>query len=650
MKKITILILIFSTILRGYGQITKTSATSLLRPASTNGTVLTTNSSGAIEWTTYSNLASLLGSGGGSVTGTGTTNTIAIFTGTNAVGNSKLVYDGVEKITFDVGATSPTIDLKTTGTYAKMQIGNNYIQMYKGTAFQYNITGTNIKHSFLLDNVEKVAINTNGLGTISGSAANPSRYFLSSTNTGDYFDGGYAITVLGTKRLGISGTGNLGINSTNVFIGTSGNEILGGSYQNVGVGNTLTALNGGNFNGAMGYFSLGQLTTGSSNFAMGAYSQYGNIAGSNNVSLGTYSLINVTGSSNIGVGTSAGGALTSGNNNTAIGGNSLSTTTIGTNNTSIGMTSGGGNPTGSNNISIGYQAGYDTGTPNSISNAIYIGTMMPNDGISNGMYIGNSSNNLMSWKGKTYNWDLPESSLNSTHDGRVWTFNNAAGKLQLLAPNTLANNNQTLIAQRIIALGANDLLFTASTGKILFGSPSIAAKFSGENVTNGLTAFNFKGVSANVNIDFNGTGINNLDGGSTNFRTYAGSPYAAFSSSGLDMTGKSISNLPTTGQTNNQAISVAQADATYAKIFAKGETAAISATVTANSIYTLDVTVTGISQTDAIIVNSVVNGATPIKLTASYFTTNTMRLAFWNTSDSDWSIIGGHKVYYTIIR
>jgi lysophospholipase L1-like esterase len=109
---------------------------------------------------------------------------------------------------------------------------------------------------------------------------------------------------------------------------------------------------------------------------------------------------------------------------------------------------------------------------------------------------------------------------------------------------------------------------------------------------------------------------------------------------------------------NNQAGMSVNGDAVVTKsqisntpiVVAKGETVAISQTVGAEGIYILDVTVNGIQQTDAIIVNSQIGGSTPIKLTGQYFTTNTMRLSFYNTSNTSWSITGGHKVYYTIIR
>jgi hypothetical protein len=416
-------------------------------------------------------------------TGTGTTNTLTMFTGATTIGNSPLSNSGT------------------------------------------------------------LLTSTSRLKLPSGAASTPS-IMLGATN-GFFDDGGVAVGVENVKRLGISNKGHLYLNSTNTFVGQAGNASAVG-YQNVGVGSVMSGLRGGIGNAALGYFALDNDTSGNYNFAFGAYSQYGNFNGSDNVSIGSLSLYGIKSSRNV-----------------AIGSNSGYSYTIGEHNTSIGYNSGGGNQLGSKNISIGYQASADNGIYN-YNNAIVIGNDIYNtSSASNKITIGNASNNLVSFGEGKFN--LPLRSYTAGDDKKFLAYRLGTNDFELTPSINMYNTDGGFTSTRTAALGANDLVFTTSTGRILFGSPELSGRFSGQNYTAGVSAFNFKGVAATINIDLNGSGVNNIDGSTMNFRTFTGTNYATFSNSGLDMTGKSISNIPITGQTGNQVISETQATANYAK-------------------------------------------------------------------------------------
>jgi hypothetical protein len=76
------------------------------------------------------------------------------------------------------------------------------------------------------------------------------------------------------------------------------------------------------------------------------------------------------------------------------------------------------------------------------------------------------------------------------------------------------------------------------------------------------------------------------------YSTASGGLVSTFNASGLTMNNKSISGIPTTGQTSNQAISVTQADATYEKKTLSGSVT-VNTAIPAGSFYTTTITVTG---------------------------------------------------------
>ncbi len=87
-------------------------------------------------------------------------------------------------------------------------------------------------------------------------------------------------------------------------------------------------------------------------------------------------------------------------------------------------------------------------------------------------------------------------------------------------------------------------------------------------------------------------------------------------------------------------------------VVAKGWSAAIpnNTIISAGSVYTIDVTINGITSDDSYIVNSVAGGSTPVKLAANYFSPNTMRISLFNSSASSWTVLGGYSVRYMVLR
>jgi hypothetical protein len=372
---------------------------------------------------------------------------------------------------------------------------------------------------------------SNTIGTTSGTAASPSRYFSSSTNTGDFYDGGYGISVAGTKRLGISNTGNLYLNSPNTFIGQAGNATLSG-YQNVGVGSVMAAIRGGIGNTAIGYFALDQDTSGNYNFALGAYSQYQNRNSSDNVSVGAFTLTNVRSGRSVAIGTSAGAEYTSGEHNTA-----------------IGYGSGGGNQTGSKNISIGYQASAYAVISN-YNNSIVIGNDIYNtSSATNKIILGNASNDLLSLGNGKFN--LPLKNYTMADHNKVLTVNGNTNVVDFLETQNVGNTNLTLTSDR----------YLYGTYGFYLGTPLSGAKLGVSNTVAGRTGTYLESVASNLKFDWLGSGTSYLTGTAYIFKNLTETvDYATINGSGIILgSGKTVSGGATSGATGNTLISAQQA-------------------------------------------------------------------------------------------
>jgi hypothetical protein len=254
----------------------------------------------------------------GGVTGSGTANTIPVWTGTSSIGNSVMFQSNGN---LGVGTTTPGSKLDVAG-----DIDLNGILRFQGSAFLRAVQGGNLSFS------DNLAL---GLGA------------LQNNNAGTYN------TAIGTGALQNETTGfaNTGVGFDSLFQNTSGgnNTAVGQAaleFNTTGTDNTAIGAGAltGNFN------NVGSLNTG-----IGSRALDGNSMGDENTATGALALeSNNTGGSNTGIGTYALELNTSGSNNTAIGRQALFNNQVGGNNIAIGFKAAiNVLSTNSNNIHIG---------------------------------------------------------------------------------------------------------------------------------------------------------------------------------------------------------------------------------------------------------------------------------------------------------
>lgn len=183
--------------------------------------------------------------------------------------------------------------------------------------------------------------------------------------------------------------GNNGTVTTDGF-----NTFVGGGSGNLTMGSTATATAHASYNVGIGFETLLSNTIGYSNFAIGFQSLRANTTGFANTGVGYRSLrANTTGFFNSGVGGNSLDANTTGSRNTAIGKNALSSITTTSDNTAIGYNAGistrtsSSNQTGRNSVLIGSESRVNA---NGETNQIVIGYSAIGNG-SNTFTLGNSS-------------------------------------------------------------------------------------------------------------------------------------------------------------------------------------------------------------------------------------------------------------------
>ncbi len=341
----------------------------------------------------------------GTVTGTGTTNTVPKFTASGAIGDSNIIDNGTT-VTFSTDAVIQSITagrgggneasntafgrsalLNNATGYANTAIGDN--AMRYGTASANNVAiGSSALQNVTTGYANTVAGNLAMSSTTTG-ALNAAFGLQSmannttgnkNTSVGDqslqmnvaksestavgYYSMQYADsttsaglsynTAVGAYSLQGSvtaadntGTGNTSIGHSTLRANTTGTN-------NVAVGvNALTANVDGNFNVAVGDRSMAANTSGEQNVAIGIMTMFSNTTGNDNMAVGSYALqYNTTGIGNIGHGYESLASNTTGNYNIAIGTSSLGANTTGSYNIMLG-TGGGGVSTGSYNVIIG---------------------------------------------------------------------------------------------------------------------------------------------------------------------------------------------------------------------------------------------------------------------------------------------------------
>ena len=213
------------------------------------------------------------------VTGSGTTNYIPLWTGSSTVGNSKL-YQTSGRI--GVGMTAPSVALDVNGrinvSKAYRIQGSDYLSA-PGTTYWY----TNV-----------------GLGY---------QTLPSLTSATDNIAVGYQSMFSDT-----TGGNNVGMGASTLFTNTTGTN-------NIAIGGvTLYSNTNGNYNTAVGAGVMEYNTIGSENTSIGYQSMFGSTSGGSNTAIGAQALYgNTTGGYNTALGWYAGAGITSGSYNTMLG-------------------------------------------------------------------------------------------------------------------------------------------------------------------------------------------------------------------------------------------------------------------------------------------------------------------------------------------
>lgn len=313
--------------------------------------------------------------GGGTVTGTGTTHKLPVWTD----GAGGVIGDSI--FTQDAGATNVTIggDVKLAD--------NDKILLGTGDDFELYFDATN--------GVIKSVSNIELLGnTITLYNAAKSETLLAATNGGSvdlYYDNTkqFETTSTGVKSInnieldgdlidinGNSGTAGQVLSSLGSgngvdwidsaagvpYVDGSSNRIA--RTEDVTNGNTSLGYNaledidaaGALYNTALGTEAGTDITTGDNNTAIGYRTLYTATTQNDNTAIGYLALTVCTGEDNVAVGSGAGQSMTSGDNNVAIGYLSSQDLTTGNGNVTIGYQAGTDFIDTDYNVAIGYQA------------------------------------------------------------------------------------------------------------------------------------------------------------------------------------------------------------------------------------------------------------------------------------------------------
>jgi hypothetical protein len=302
------------------------------------------------------------GGSSGSISGSGTSGTIALFTGTSSIGNSVITQTS-GKVSINSGITD----------YHQLSVKSNGALSYQGLGV------------YSSSNDRFISMNHNG-----------SEGFVETENAGSGVMTPLSFKTSGQIRLSIATGGNVLIGTTTdnsnklrvngtIFSDSSVTAVLDSVFNSVNIGR-----GGGSrlSNTRVGTTALNDNTTGNDNTAFGYQALSLNTSASQNTALGSMSLqLNTTGSNNTALGYIALQSNTTGTTNIAIGSFSLSSNTTGSENVAIGVISGTTNTIINNSILIGYGA---TALSNNQTNQIVIGHNATGNG-NHSVTLGNSS-------------------------------------------------------------------------------------------------------------------------------------------------------------------------------------------------------------------------------------------------------------------
>jgi hypothetical protein len=358
----------------------------------------------------------------------GTTNTIAVFTSSTALGDSIITQSGsTATVTGTLNATTAFnlagASINTTGTLTNVayKAQNNSFTVAQTFAAGISLSGgTPSTHGLMLPSGTPAVTTTNlynasdiltwtgglSLNTSANSAlvtmalrggGAAGAYTLA--NSGVVFKNG-----AGTEQWRIWGTdpSAANFNAANLYVGFEAglnqptDNVSAGTFNNGFGWKALRAISTGDANVAVGDSTLMVLTTGSLNVAIGAEALTTLISGLGNVAVGSGALQDINDDSyNVAVGGNALTALTAGTENVAVGQDALWVLTSGNNNIALGERagalygSGGGTALteATQSILIGSEA---RASANSNTNEIVIGYAAIGAG-TNTARIGNTS-------------------------------------------------------------------------------------------------------------------------------------------------------------------------------------------------------------------------------------------------------------------
>ncbi len=271
------------------------------------------------------------------VTGSGTTNTIPLWTGSTTIGNSVVTQSGSN---VSVGGSITATSLMGDGTGVTnvnaAKLGGFLPSEFAQIGGTPTFVNLNLTDFLALPNTSSSTTGVIMLGSIpflhNYSAGSLFYNTFVGSNAGNFtMDGGYNTAAGGNAlRYNTTGSRNTAIGYEALSMnGTGGNNTATGAfalYYNSTGGRSVASGMGalynnstGDSNTAIGYEALEANIDGTANVATGDYSLFRNTSGGFNVAMGHWALYHTTGSSNIGVGSQAGFNLTTGSDNIDIG-------------------------------------------------------------------------------------------------------------------------------------------------------------------------------------------------------------------------------------------------------------------------------------------------------------------------------------------
>ena len=420
--------------------------------------------------------ASSLYSPCGSLTGSGTTNYLPLWTTGCNLGTSHIFQSGGS---VGIGTTTPHDVLEVARGRLRVSDvtgGANYGNIFAGSsgglvAFHVG-SMTNVPLAFFTNaSAPRMTIDTSG------------KVGIGTTTPAATLDVKGSINALTAYQIGVSNVLTIGSSAdSNLFLGVAAgvHDIAGSGKYNVfsgyqaGYSNTTGSVN--TFFGLQAGYNN---TTASYNTFNGAETGFGNTTGSQNTFTGAFAgLNNTTGSSNTFSGIDAGTLNTTGSQNTFTGASAGLNNTTGSSNTFSGFNAGESNNTGTSNVFDGWQAGYSntTGVMN-----VFVGTSAgySNASVAN-TFVGDSAgyNNTNG----TYNAFFGRDTGLDNIDGNFDTFlGHWAG-----IGNTHGNNNTFVGEEAGYAntIGSNNIFvgreagYNNTTGgsDIYIGSPGIGTE------------------------------------------------------------------------------------------------------------------------------------------------------------------------------